>query len=133
PIGVRVTTEEARRMLAENRALPIDVLIDQHAQTLPGALYMPRGGQPGSFLDPDQALLATHPADATGGDTAPPLLFLCQGASCWESYNAALRANAAGYSQIYWYRGGLAAWQEAGLPTVPVPAPYGVAGGAKSE
>jgi hypothetical protein len=35
----------------------------------------------------------------------------CRGALCWESYNAGLRAKYAGYHKIFWYRGGLDAWQ----------------------
>ena len=30
---------------------------------------------------------------------------------------AALRAVAAGYGKVYWYRGGAEAWMAAGLPT----------------
>jgi PQQ-dependent catabolism-associated CXXCW motif protein len=127
PIGVRVTTEDVVRLLGNNRATAIDVLVTPHPQTLPGALYMPQGGQPGSFFDATQQQFAQQLSALTGGDTTRPLLFFCQGANCWESYNAALRANAAGYSQIYWYRGGLAAWQEAGLPMQPLPAAYGAA------
>ena len=125
PIGVRVTTEEVQRLLGSNGATPIDVLVTPHPQTLPGALYMPLGGQPGGFFDPVQQQFAQQLSEATGGDTTRPLLFFCQGANCWESYTAALRANAAGYSQVYWYRGGLAAWQEAGQPMQSLPAPYG--------
>jgi rhodanese-related sulfurtransferase len=31
------------------------------------------------------------------------------------SYNAALRAVNLGYTQVFWYRGGIEAWQLAGL------------------
>jgi PQQ-dependent catabolism-associated CXXCW motif protein len=127
PVGVRVTTDEVQRMLAENRGLLIDVLEGGHSLTLPGALYMPAGGLPGTFEDINQVQFSLQLLQATAGDTSRPLIFFCQGASCWESYNAALRANAAGYSQIFWYRGGLAAWQEAGLPTMTTPPPYNIA------
>ena len=122
PVGVRVTTEEVQRMLNEGRAIPIDVLAGDHPRTLPGALYMPAGGMPGTFDDPYQTLFAQQLQQAVAGDATRPLIFFCQGAACWESYNAALRANAAGATQIYWYRGGLAAWEEAGFPMAPLPA-----------
>ena len=32
------------------------------------------------------------------------------------SYNAALRLDALGYENLYWYRGGIAAWKAANLP-----------------
>ena len=47
---------------------------------------------------------------------ATPLVFFCEGAKCWESYNAALRALKIGFTRVYWYRGGLMAWQAADLP-----------------
>jgi hypothetical protein len=36
------------------------------------------------------------------------------------SYNAALRAINAGYTNVLWYRGGIEAWKMAGLPTQAV-------------
>ena len=36
--------------------------------------------------------------------------------SAGKSYNAALRARDAGYTNVYWYRGGLELWSVAGLP-----------------
>jgi len=125
PVGVRVTTEDMQRLIADNRAVLVDVLATPHAITLPGAFFMPAGGTAGTFNDENQVQFGQQLAQATGGDTTRALVFFCQGANCWESYNAALRANAAGYSQIYWYRGGLAAWQEAGLQMVPMPSTTG--------
>jgi 3-mercaptopyruvate sulfurtransferase SseA len=37
----------------------------------------------------------------------------------WFAVNAVLRAKKMGYKNVSWYRGGLVAWQAAGLPTVP--------------
>ena len=49
----------------------------------------------------------------TGGDKAKPMLFYCQNTQCWMSYNAALRAIAMGHTRVFWYRGGIEAWQQA--------------------
>ncbi|MCP5426175.1 MAG: sulfurtransferase [Gammaproteobacteria bacterium] len=54
----------------------------------------------------------------TGGDPNKPLVFYCLDARCWLSYNAALRAQHWGYSNIYWYRGGIYAWWKADLPII---------------
>ena len=113
------------RLANESGALLIDVLAGSHAQTLPNALYMPAGGLPGTFEDANHVQFGLQLLQATNGDTSRPLVFFCQGARCWESYNATLRASALGYSQIYWYRGGLASWQEAGFPMGPLPAVFG--------
>ncbi len=124
PVGGRVTTEDLQRLADNGRAILIDVLAGPHQQTITSAFYMPAGGMPGTFEDIHQVQFSLQLLQVTGGDTGRPLVFFCQGANCWESYNAVLRANAAGYSQLYWYRGGLAAWQEAGLPMAPTPQPY---------
>ena len=129
-VGNRITTDEVQRLSQDNRVLLVDVLAQPHPQTLPGALYMPDGGLPGTFDDLSQVRFTLQLLQATDGDATRPIVFFCQGASCWESYNAMLRANAAGYSQLYWYRGGLASWQEAGLPMAPLPEPFNITGQA---
>ena len=70
-----------------------------------------------NFLDPVQSLMTQLLAQLASGDKAKPMVFFCASSQCWLSYNAALRAVAAGYSRVYWYRGGVDAWTAAGLPT----------------
>jgi rhodanese-related sulfurtransferase len=50
-------------------------------------------------------------------DKTRPIVFYCASRECWQSVNAALRAKAAGYTQVQWYRGGHSSWKAAGLPT----------------
>jgi rhodanese-related sulfurtransferase len=45
-----------------------------------------------------------------------PLVFLCNGPECWKSYKASRAALAAGYTKIYWFRGGMPEWREKHLP-----------------
>jgi PQQ-dependent catabolism-associated CXXCW motif protein len=59
-----------------------------------------------------QMLLAAAP------DMSKPIVFYCASSECWLSVNAAMRARQLGYTQVIWYRGGMAAWMQAGLPTV---------------
>lgn len=47
-----------------------------------------------------------------------PMVFYCGGVNCPLSANAAIRARDLGYVNVIWYRGGLASWLEAKLPTV---------------
>ncbi|HTO10396.1 MAG TPA: rhodanese-like domain-containing protein [Candidatus Binatia bacterium] len=54
-------------------------------------------------------------AGLTRGDKNAPLAFFCLSAECWLSYNAALRARTLGYTAVSWYRGGVKAWEAAGL------------------
>ncbi|HEY1929086.1 MAG TPA: rhodanese-like domain-containing protein [Caulobacteraceae bacterium] len=106
-----ISTGELYNDLHNNRRfLLVDVLDAPHAG-LPGARRYPGVGMPipsgdlGGLLDKD-----------TGGDKSYPVVFYCEGPQCWESYNAALRARDAGYTNVYWYRGGLEAWAMANLP-----------------
>jgi PQQ-dependent catabolism-associated CXXCW motif protein len=98
--------------------------------TIRNALFMPAAGLPGTLDDRTQQEVASQLAAVMGGNPARPVIFFCAGAFCWESYNAALRADAAGLSNVYWYRGGLASWAEAGLPMQPLQ-PQGPASGSQ--
>lgn len=45
-----------------------------------------------------------------------PVCFYCNGVKCARSADAAAKATAAGYTNIYWFRGGISEWQEKGFP-----------------
>jgi rhodanese-related sulfurtransferase len=47
------------------------------------------------------------------------LVFFCLDGGCPMSYQAASAALAAGYSNVFWYRGGVSAWAAAGEPVAP--------------
>jgi len=121
PVGQRITTTQVQALLVRDTStVLIDVLADAHDNTLRGAVHIPLAGYPGTVTDPTQAQVAAQLKTAIGDRPQRPVVFFCMGAGCWESYNAVLRASAAGYSNIYWYRGGLASWREAGLPMQPL-------------
>ena len=113
-----VQTRELQAMLASaNPPVVIDVLSEEGHATLAGALWLSGAGRGTNFVDPVQSVLAPLLQQISGGDKAKPMVFFCASSQCWLSYNAALRAAAAGYTKVYWYRGGIEAWVEAGLPT----------------
>jgi PQQ-dependent catabolism-associated CXXCW motif protein len=95
----------------------IDVLTEEGHVTLSGAVWVSGAGRGTSFVDQVQSVLMELLAKLTGGDKTRALVFFCASSQCWLSYNAALRAVAAGYPKVYWYRGGVEAWVAAGLPT----------------
>ena len=67
-------------------------------------------------LSPDESRrFVSAMAKFAAGDKGRPIVFFCADAECWLSYNAALRAIAAGYTNIMWFRGGIAAWLHAGF------------------
>jgi len=113
-----VQTRQLRAMLAAPGApILIDVLSEPGHVTLPGAAWLSGVGRGTNFVDPVQFLLVELLGRLTGGDKTRRVVFFCANSECWLSYNAALRAVAAGYSGVYWYRGGVEAWVAAGLPT----------------
>jgi len=113
-----VHTRELQAMLAgSNPPALIDVLLGEGHETLTGALWLGGAGRGENFSDPVQSSLAPLLSRLARGDKARPMVFFCASSQCWLSYNAALRAVAAGYSRVYWYRGGIDAWMEADLPT----------------
>jgi PQQ-dependent catabolism-associated CXXCW motif protein len=113
-----VSTRQLLAMLTSaDPPLLVDVLSGEGHLTLAGAKWLAGAGRGSNFLDPVQSILTQLLGQLTGGDKARPVVFFCANSQCWLSYNAALRASVAGYSKVYWYRGGVDAWAEAGLPT----------------
>ena len=49
-------------------------------------------------------------------DPKAPTIFHCNGPECWKSYKASRAALAAGFTQVYWYRGGMPDWIASGQP-----------------
>ena len=132
-----VGTAEARRLLDERAAIPINVmklerstlgngpwLLGKPQPQIPGGVWLPNVGlgEPGPEIE---SYLIRNLERLTGGERERGLLFYCL-ADCWMSWNAAKRALSLGYRRVYWYRDGLDGWAEAGLPTQdggPVPLP----------
>lgn len=123
PGAKTISTTELRTRLGappEERPLLFDVLGGEPHASLPGAIWLPGAGRGASFEDPVQAQLARVLQAATKGDLGRPMAFFCQGTKCWLSYNAALRAAALGYREVFWYRGGIEAWLAAGETLAPL-------------
>lgn len=116
PGGRLVTTAELVALLQDPQSgvLVFDVL--GGPQMLPRAVPVVPAAQGGNFQDQTQRDFGQYLQQATQGRTDRPMVFYCQGLQCWMSYNAALRAINLGYRNVLWYRGGVEAWQQAGLP-----------------
>ena len=116
PGGRLVTTPELVQLLRnpQAQALVFDVLGSQ--QQLPNAIPVVPASQPGNFQDQTQQEFGQFLQQTTQGRKDRPMVFYCQSTQCWMSYNAALRAINLGYTNVLWYRGGIEAWQQAGLP-----------------
>lgn len=126
PGGEVITTDRMiglvqQNMQGRNAALVFHVL--GPGPRLPGAENAGPAAQAGSFNDATQQEFGRYLQQVTGGDKARPMVFYCQSTQCWMSYNAALRAIAMGYSRVYWYRGGIEAWQQAEALAMSTQAP----------
>jgi rhodanese-related sulfurtransferase len=116
PGGRLITTPEVAQLLGnlQSQALVFDVLGGQ--QMLPNAIPVVPAAQGGTFQDQTQQEFGNYLQQVTQGRKDRPMIFYCQSVQCWMSYNAALRAINLGYTSVLWYRGGIEAWQQAGLP-----------------
>jgi len=113
-----VSTKKLAEVIAAGQPFVlIDVLGGDYS--LPDAFIATDLAASGRFDDRIQQKAARWLHQISGGDGETPIVIYCSDPQCWLSYNAVLRAVAAGYTHVYWYRGGIQAWQMAGLPIVP--------------
>ena len=101
---------------APARPVLLDVVGGEEHDSIPGAVWLPGAGRGSAFNDPVQGQLA-YVLEVLGGRPGGggrAFVFFCASVNCWLSYNAALRAVALGYKEVYWYRGGIEAWLDAG-------------------
>ena len=98
-------------------AVLVDAIVSAQHKTLPGAYWMPELGQVTlGALELDQ--IAGTMRTATGGDRSRPVIvFERSSVYGWFGYHGVLRLLGMGYSNIYWYRGGIDAWHDAAFPT----------------
>lgn len=72
------------------------------------------------FIEGSVALVDTDTTPETLAKVAPnkaaPVVFYCNGVKCGRSVNSAKVASGAGYSKIYWFRGGWEEWIAKGFP-----------------
>ncbi|WP_422032587.1 rhodanese-like domain-containing protein [Roseovarius sp.] len=117
--GASVVSTEglANAMASGLEMIIIDVLGGEYA--LPGAYMIPEMSSPGSYEDRIQQQTGQFLGQVTGQLADYPIILYCSDPQCWLSYNATLRVVAAGYTNVYWYRGGITAWQMAGFPVYP--------------
>lgn len=90
---------------------------DEPHANLPGSLWLANTGD-GQLSPAWQAYFSRNLHKASQGRQDRPLVFYCR-SDCWLSWNAVKRAAALGYTNLYWYRDGIDAWEQAGLPLQP--------------
>jgi PQQ-dependent catabolism-associated CXXCW motif protein len=117
--GAKTVMTEALYAAVESATPPvlIDVLGGPPHQTIKGAIWWGGAGIGHKAEQGNrdvQTKFTRLMQVATAGDKEKPVVFFCLSHECWLSYNAALRAVAAGYKNVMWYRGGIESWKAAG-------------------
>jgi rhodanese-related sulfurtransferase len=120
--GVSLVTAADVSKLISAGATVVDTRTDKEfaAKRLPGARHVPYGEK--SLKDVVYDATADDFKGLKQLDPGKPTIFHCNGAECWKSYKASKAAAAAGFSKVYWFRGGLPEWEKAGLPVDRTPA-----------
>jgi len=118
PGGRLITTRDLYALMRDRREpfLLLDAL--GGPQTLPGAVQVVEAAKPGRLGDYIEQEFGQWLIRQTGGNRNMAVVVFCKSSHCWMSYNAALRAIDLGYRNVLWYRGGIEAWNGAGLQTV---------------
>lgn len=115
--GAKIISAAEAKMLIANGMPVYDVRLPEEYQTahVPGAISVPYNESSAKEVDfdptDDKFALNKLPKDKTA-----PLMMYCDGTICWKSYKSATMAILAGWTNVYWFRGGFPEWKEAGLP-----------------
>ncbi len=108
PGAATVTTHQLVNALANhvNEVTLVDAAGCDDHPSIPGA----------RCLDPQED--AAQALSRAGVDAGAPVVFFCHGPTCAWSSTMATRAGAAGWRNVFWYRGGMSAWNEAEGPAM---------------
>lgn len=113
--GTSLVDAAAVVKLLERKVLYIDARTeaefkDGHA---PGAVLLPYVEK--SLKDADfDASLDSFDLSKLPSNKNAEIIFGCGGGECWKSYKASRAALKAGYTKIYWFRGGFVEWRATG-------------------
>ena len=116
--GTKVVSAAEAKKLMDSGATAIDtrVAAEYAEKTIKGSKNVPykekSAKEVGFDASQDQFDLSKLPADK-----AAPMVMFCNAGECWKSYKGSSAAVKAGYTKVYWFRGGMPEWAAAGLPT----------------
>jgi PQQ-dependent catabolism-associated CXXCW motif protein len=116
PGTTTINTSELVDLLTRQKPILIDVALDSWGRSLPGAVGLQGTGHGTRFSNGLQARFTHKIQDLTQGDLSTPIVVFCTNSERFTGYNLALRLAALGCTNVYWYRGGVEAWQVNGLP-----------------
>ena len=108
--GATVVDAAAVNRLRSQGAVLVDTRTEAEflRKHIDGARWVPYGEK--SLKDVVYDAKADDFSGLAGLDNSKPTVFFCNGAECWKSYKASRAALAAGFKQVYWFRGGMPEW-----------------------
>lgn len=115
--GVTVVTAAQARDLVAEGVLIVDTRVANEyvEQRIKGAVSVPykeKSAKSANFNPrQDRFDLSKLPSNKN-----TPVIFYCNAGECWKSYKASKTAVKAGYTKVYWLRGGIPEWKNNGLP-----------------
>ncbi|MEN9560238.1 MAG: hypothetical protein RLZZ502_1449 [Pseudomonadota bacterium] len=110
------TLEMAKLLDSKDPPLLIDAFGDGPHQSLPNALWLPAVGRVNLTYADRHDIIEKLKSHTRGNLQTPIVVFERNTRYGWLGYHAVLRLIGLGYTNIKWYRGGLDAWHDAGLP-----------------
>lgn len=103
--------------------LGISWLPNKPRYNIPGSVWLPNVGY-GNLEPPMEAFFRNQLRRVTNGNLEKALVLYCI-QDCWMSWNAARRAVAYGYTNVYWFPEGSDGWAQHGLPLAEAaPTPF---------
>lgn len=135
PGATTISAREAKCIIDRFGAEVIVIAAMDGGEKLPGAY---EAGAAASTDQSIQAPFAEGVAKIARGDKTRPIIVYCHHERCFLSYNVALRAVQAGYTNVFWLRPGINGWKAAGYsvqspPPSPSPAASSVSPQLRAE
>jgi len=115
--GVTVIDAHQARDLVAKGVLIVDTRVANEYvdQRIKGAVSLPYKEKSAKSPDFD-GRLDSFDLGKLPPDKSTPVIFYCNAGECWKSYKASKTAVKAGYTKVYWLRGGIPEWKNYGLP-----------------
>ena len=104
-------------MVREGSPVLIDVAVASWGQSLPGAIGLQGTGFGADFPAAVEKRFRGKIIGLLKGGLTAPIVVFCVNSERFTAYNLALRLLSLGCTSVYWYRGGVEAWQANDLPT----------------
>ena len=112
----RITQQAFKKLVAANNVVIVDTRTQKEYDNehVRGAILAPYVEKSLKEIDFDASKDDFSALKTIAKDK--PAVFICNGPECWKSYKATRAAVAAGYTKVYWFRGGMPEWREKHLP-----------------